>query len=116
MIQLDFKTRGFSDRLGAMLTNIKEAQHRLDSEMLDWQAQDMRRKRPFLVKESDPTSVATKIWSRSRLDLMKRRWTWAKENKGRRRRQSARPILRQILVVKLVERMKGMLKETLKWQ
>jgi hypothetical protein len=114
MIQLKFDAQAFSDRIHRTLENVKEVQRKMETEMIDWQSQDMRRKRPFLVKENNPASVATKIWPRSRFEILKRQRSWAKERKGRR--TSTRPILRQILVVKLVERMKRMFRETMTWR
>lgn len=113
MIKLDFQADAFATRVDAMVQNITEAHQKMPQTMLDWQANDMRRKRPFLTRDV-PGSVATKIWPRSRLELLKRRWSWAKERRGRR--TSTRPILRQILVLRLVERFKRMFRETLKWQ
>lgn len=123
-----FDTSAAQRRLNTMQVSIRDlAEHGMQQELHDWQAEDMKRKFP---NTEDPSflSSETTIWPRSR--------TYDKTHKGRtyqqRRRPmsalprlvgtlgrpgvSRRPILRPALYDKLVERMGELMARVLTWR
>jgi hypothetical protein len=126
-----------ADRLVAqfdhMLDELEESHEKMQDVLVAWQTEDMKRKYPNLqVKQAGNTvSVRTMIWPRSRRERPKKEFL--KYIKQARRGRlgprkyvpggqaaaptpSRRPILRQVLVDKLHDRMTTEVLGEIKWQ
>jgi hypothetical protein len=90
-------------------------------ELTAWQKEDMNRQWPNTEMASD--GAATNVWSRSRLELKgeqrprpKRRiYTRRAQMPSKRPGPSSRPILRDVLKQKLIDRMCALLRKTTQW-
>lgn len=107
------------DRLAEQIT---EAKQELPKQLVEWQRVDMRRQYPNIAasESGDDTIASTEIWPRSRMQQA-RPHKAAPAQAGPRvylgggRVHSARPILRQELYQKLVERMTELVRKAMKW-
>jgi chromatin segregation and condensation protein Rec8/ScpA/Scc1 (kleisin family) len=122
MLSISIDSSAVSRRLDDMTARI-ERFGRMDmpAELLAWQTEDMHRKYPN-QEEPDDSSTQTHIWPTSRLVLQKRHEQQEMHSAPRRRRRRPvivrghHPILRLVLVERLHERMKALLREKLTWR
>jgi hypothetical protein len=128
---LEIKLEGL-EKLQEKLDKVKEQvlalHHGVPKEMVDWQAEDMRRKYPNIEVADTPSSLqaTTKVWPRSRLEQEQgfKRPVRPALNRGPRQVRpkgagrpppSVRPILRISLLRRLFERVIEVGKAALKW-
>lgn len=100
-----------------------EGKDGLPDEVLEWQREDMKRKYPNQqtgqLGNGTETFVLTTIWPRSRTYVRKsgsRPKKFAPRFSGPRRVASGRPILRQELYDKLMERGRELLRKAMQWR
>jgi hypothetical protein len=123
---LTFEAEGIDrviKRLEGMGDNIQAfGQRDMPDELFNWQAEDMKRRYPE-VETPDDKTAETEIFPRSRLpskhvrqpSAQARRISIARPKGGGGRPISTRPILRDELFEKLVERMGALLETALAW-
>jgi hypothetical protein len=118
----------FAKSIDAMAEKVKALHKQVPQELVEWQTDDMRRRYPNIQVDETNESVeaTTEIWPRSRLEQEpgfqrpKRPYVAKGPTQYRLRGAgrpppSTRPILRQPLFAKLVDRMTKLL-EGLTWQ
>jgi hypothetical protein len=129
MLEIKFEGQDeITKSIDAMAEKVKATHKQMPQELVEWQTDDMRRRYPNIQVDETPESVeaTTEIWPRSRLEqepgfVRPKRPYVAKgptqyRLKGAGRKPaSTRPILRQPLFAKLVDRMNKLL-EGLTWQ
>jgi len=118
--------------LSNMQENIREFAHTdIHDELVDWQVEDMHRKYPNIDSDQEYVSWFTLIWPRSRTydQTHQRGHIVAMRRQASRRAAAARPlstptlsrsvgkrpILREALLNRLIERMGDLLGERLSW-
>jgi hypothetical protein len=117
--------------LNNMQENILEFAHTdIHDELIDWQVEDMHRKYPNIHSDQEYVSWFTLIWPRSRTyDQTHQRGHIRAMRRSSRRAAAARPlstptiprgmgkrpILREALLNRLIERMSDLLGERLSW-
>jgi hypothetical protein len=104
-----------TNRLDAMRHKVQHVQHvDIAHEMADWEVQDVHRHRPGM--HHTRIGARTKFRPHSRYEM--RRHQQALRRLSKRsimRLASTRPILRQVMIERLRERMVAMLDNKLKW-
>jgi hypothetical protein len=118
------------ERLGDMENNIRDFAHiDIHDELLDWQVEDMHRQYPNIDSDQEYVSWFTQIWPRSRTYDQTHRVQGRVVRKASRRSRApslattprltvsaaSRPILREALFNRLVQRMTDLLGERLTW-
>jgi hypothetical protein len=120
------------ERFGDMENNIRDFAHiDIHDELLDWQVEDMHRQYPNISSDQEYVSWYTQIWPRSRTydqthkvqgRVVRRRASAAAQRAPSLattprlvRGAASRPILREALFNRLVERMTDLLGERLTW-
>lgn len=120
------------ERVTDMQNNIRDFGHiDVHDELLDWQTEDMHRKFPNVSSEQEYVSWFTQIWPRSRTYDQTHRTHGAAKRRGVPRARNRaptlattprlvrgaakRPILREGLFNRLVQRMDDLLSERLTW-
>lgn len=129
-IYLTFDAVDAMGRLSDMQSNLREFAHTdIHGELVDWQTEDMHRKYPNIDSEQEYVSWFTLIWPRSRTyDQTHGKHGRVLRRASRRRsrapslattprltRGPKRPILRDALFNRLVQRMTELLGERLSW-
>jgi hypothetical protein len=122
MIKIDFDNSGILSRIEQVQENIEILTHTLPEEFTAWQKEDMNRRRPWTGTRGAKNRALTIIWPGG---WHKRK---ARERKRRRRKKGqpiverrnprprTKPILRQVLFERLVERMGEWMKRTFEWR
>ena len=118
------------ERFGQMENNIRDFAHiDIHDELIDWQVEDMHRQYPNVDSDQEYVSWYTQIWPRSRTYDQTHRVQGRVVRKASRRSRAPslattprlvrgavnRPILREALFNRLVERMTDLLGERLTW-
>jgi hypothetical protein len=118
----------FAKKVETLAKQVKGLHKQVPQQLVEWQTEDMRRKYPNIQVDETPALVeaSTNVWPRSRLELepgyqrpkrpmVKKAPTQYRLKGAGRPPPSTRPILRQPLFIKLVDRMNKLL-EGVKWQ
>jgi len=133
MLDINIDTAAIEKRLADMRAKIVHFK-RVDigAEMSEWQTEDLHRNRPFTMRSRARGAAKTKIRPHSLHEMMAsaraqgrvRRYLKSLSRPRKRPRRttpeiflhwSTRPILRQELEVRLMQRYRVLLKEKLKW-
>ena len=115
----------FDDQLNDLATLVaQEDENTIPGEMIKWQAEDMKRQYPNLGQQ-DAETYYTEIWPRSRTYIKPlriknlvtlRRKPLTTLTKGRAGVTSVRPILRDELMQKFIDRMANLLNRVMAWR
>lgn len=121
MFSISVDSAEVEKRIDAITANVEALHEEVPKQFLDWQAEDMHRKRPYAqVQQADSKDTTvivatTRIWPRGRSVHKGKGGQQLDRHRGRRRRRihhrhrehtSTRPILRGELYAKLVERIR----------
>jgi hypothetical protein len=113
MIKIELDTGAMDNTIRDMIERVGHFVYDMDSELMNWQTQDMHRQNPFTKLNLGGKSTYTVI-----LSDYKRKMRSSGGRFSRKRfmmSTSLRPILRPELYDILDERMKALLKNCLKW-
>jgi hypothetical protein len=125
VFEISIDTTGPLATIGGMLRKLDHFK-RVDigAELSAWQTEDMHRNRPFTIRNRSKGTAATKIRPHSRYEVQRSRMAQrriARRSKRagyvpEQRRWSTRPILREELYNRLIERMSRVFSDKLKWK
>jgi hypothetical protein len=123
MFTITADTAAVEKRIDAITASVEALHEEVPKQFLDWQAEDMHRKRPYAqVQQADSKDTTvivatTRIWPRGRSVHKGKGGQQLDRRRGRRHRihhrhrahTSTRPILRGELYDKLVERIRALI-------
>jgi hypothetical protein len=132
-LEFTFETDPVEKTIDAMSDCLKKFPDSMDTELYNWQAEDMKRRQP-VTQRPDAQTTMTTIWPRGRVfqtgqhhrlptgrpvgrpvgsrTVFRNRVKITSQQKA----LSARPILRQDLEDKLIDRMVNLMSTTLVWR
>jgi len=137
MLDVKIETAGLEESIGIMLARLRRFPHAMANQMSDWQVEDMHRKKPA-TKKAVRAGTSTTLVRPHSLRTMKRSASYQRRQarrivrlaakssaRSRKRaaelfrrfqpRMSTRPILRSSLQTSLIDRMKDLLHNRIKW-
>jgi hypothetical protein len=125
MFEITVDSTAVEKTLATLTKNVADLQTEMPKELLDWQVEDMNRRKYTNVTMVDDMTAMTKIWPRGPETVQRRQEV---QRRRRQRRLAAptvirkgvvvhqsKPILRPELFVKLCERMARMLQGVVPW-
>jgi hypothetical protein len=106
---------GVDDKLGQMLKKLAEFPKQMADEEFNWQAEDLHRKRPFVIRKKKKAHTFVQQHSIAEMKRSAAHKRALKAAHIRVRRRSTRPILRETMWAKLIVRMVDLLETKIKW-